>query len=224
MTPFTLTKSHNRASVLFFFSPPLLWLYQRGPCVCVWWEWRSWVSGKQRGGLVLRVCGWVCICIQALVLRGSRVRLSDQHRDAVCSFVRSLIFAYRRFTSCSLGKVGGWVDGGASLSLFFLPPTLTPSLQTFPATPRSKHPSILPLSYYRLLCWRHNTVVIQWVSPSLSLSDTQTNTHSHTWSRSAPAARSTQHHLWMFYPHWRLPWRCGLIGPRGGGGEEEEER
>lgn len=32
----TLTKSHDRVTV--FFSPPLLWLCQRDPCICVWRE------------------------------------------------------------------------------------------------------------------------------------------------------------------------------------------
>ncbi len=94
-------------------------------------------------------------------------------------FVRSLIFAYRRFTSCSLGKVRG--EGGAlSQSLSFLPPTLTPSL----------------LWLFLQLLWANTLLLffcvtreypvgftIQWLSnecPRLCLSQTHKQTHTPT--------------------------------------------
>lgn len=64
---FTLTKSRDDSVLV---SPALRRLCQRGPCVCVWRQWWSWVSGERWGGLVLRVCGW------APLVRCSGVSLS----------------------------------------------------------------------------------------------------------------------------------------------------
>lgn len=107
---------------------------------------------------------------------------------------------------------GRWGCGGGSHSL--LP------LLTFPATPLSRNTLLL------LFCvTRHYSVgfTTRWLS-----SETHKQTHAPTLDLVVRLLLcSTQHHLWMFYTHWRLPWRCGLIGPReeeGGGGGGKEGR
>ena len=201
---FTLTKSHDE-SVLF--SPALRRLCQRGPCVCVWRQWWSWVSGERWRG--------------ARLVRCSEVNLSVWLTQ--CSFfsVRSLIFAYRRFTSCSLGS-----GRGACFNLFF-PSSNTHSflfwlfLQLPPPESTRAYSSSVLLDTTLLAS--------QYGGYPMSLSQTHKQTHAPTLDLVVRLLLcSTQHHLWMFYAHWRLPWRCGLIGPsEGGGGEgggEEEER
>lgn len=70
-------------------------------------------------------------------------------------FVRSLVFACQRFTSCSLVKVGG-----LSQSLF-LPPTLTPSLLLDFSCNSSEKTRCSFFCVTRGYYWLHNTVVIQ---------------------------------------------------------------
>lgn len=79
-------------------------------------------------GLVLRACGCVCVCVcmypGSSVLRGSRVRLSDQHGDVGCFFCQVINICLPAVYPLLSGE-----GGGACLSLsFFLPPTLTPPL------------------------------------------------------------------------------------------------
>ena len=155
----------------------------------------------------------MCVCVRAPLLRGSRVKLSDVL--FFCQIINICLPAV--YLLLSGGKVVGIVS-------VFLQHSLSLLFRLFAPTPLSKNTPLLS----SCLIKRRTLLASQYSGYPMSVSvslKTHKQTHSpHTWSRSVPAARSTQHHLWMFYTHWRLPWRCGLIGSRGGGGGEEEER
>lgn len=148
----------------------------RGAAVMIISEWRA-LRGDSSCACV-NLC--VYICIRAPLVRGSRVRLSDQHGDGAC-FVCQVI---NMFLPPALW--GRWGCGGGSHSL--LP------LLTFPATPLSRNTLLL------LFCvTRHYSVgfTTRWLS-----SETHKQTHAPTLDLVVRLLLcSTQHHLWMFYTH-----------------------
>lgn len=150
-----------------------------------------------------------CVCVPARLLRGSRVKAVWSARTRGWSVLFCQIVNICLPTLYLLLSGERWRD-------FF--PTLTPSSLDFSSN-SSEHTLCCSSSVLLLLKSQHSGYPVG-LSFSVSLRHKQTHTPTHT--RSAPTARSTQHHLWMFYPQWRLPWRCGLIGPWRGGGEEEE--